>query len=270
MPEAEQKSTYLLAGQAPELERLQLQSRVWEPAGEELLNSLPARLDRALEVGCGAMGWLRILSRWVNPGGSVVGTDIDDRMLAAAQSLVSAEGLTNISLVRDNLFESQLPRASFDLVHARFQIAPLGRAREQMAAFLSLAKPDGWIVLEEPDISSWRINPDSPATERLIELIRRGFAAAGGDFSAGRTLPALLREYALRPEVTARVIALEPGHPYLRLPLQFAASLRPRLEVLEAPDTINDLLRVAEDELSVEGAWGTTFTLIQASARLSS
>ena len=30
-------STYLLAGQASELERLQLQSRVWEPSGRRLL-----------------------------------------------------------------------------------------------------------------------------------------------------------------------------------------------------------------------------------------
>lgn len=54
--------SYLMAGQLSELERLRLQSRVWEPAGEILL----ARIGdgqglHALEVGCGAMGWLRIL-----------------------------------------------------------------------------------------------------------------------------------------------------------------------------------------------------------------
>lgn len=87
-------SSYLLAGQPTELERLQLQSRGWEPAGRELLARLPGGSGRrALDVGCGVMGWLRILSEWVGPGGSVVGADIDDKMLTGAKSFIDADGL---------------------------------------------------------------------------------------------------------------------------------------------------------------------------------
>ena len=51
--------SYLLAGQLSEIERLRLQSRVWEPVGERLLTSLGAGSgQRVLEVGCGVMGWL--------------------------------------------------------------------------------------------------------------------------------------------------------------------------------------------------------------------
>ena len=32
---------YLMSGQASELERLQLQSKVWEPSGRQLLGTLP-------------------------------------------------------------------------------------------------------------------------------------------------------------------------------------------------------------------------------------
>src|SRR5579864_9361060 len=116
--------TYLMAGQLSELERLRLQSRVWEPVGEQLL----ARLGngqglRVLEIGTGAMGWLPILSRWVGPTGEVIGTDIDDKMLAAAHALLDEESLANVRLVRDDIFASTLPEASFDLVHLRFQLA---------------------------------------------------------------------------------------------------------------------------------------------------
>jgi len=77
---------YLLADQPSELERLQLQSRVWEPSGRRLLDEIgEGRGDRVLDVGCGAIGWLRLLSEWVGPDGEVVGTDIDDAMLAAAR-----------------------------------------------------------------------------------------------------------------------------------------------------------------------------------------
>ena len=89
---------------------------------------------------------------------------------------------------------------------------------------------------------------------------------AGGNFNAGRELPALLREIGLDPVLDARIVALPPGHPYLRLPLQFAASLRPRLEALIGASELDELLRRAEDELKRPDTWGTTFTLIQTRA----
>lgn len=263
----QQPASYLLAGQATELERLQLQSMVWEASARDLVSELPGgtRL-KALEIGCGVMGWLRVLSSWVGPQGNVVGADIDDKMLAGAAQFVQAEGLSNVTLVKDDLFRSELAMGSFDLVHSRFQIAPLGRPAEQLAACRRLLRPGGTLVLEDPDTASWRINPDGPAVRDLIALIERGFLSAGGNFNAGRELPTLMRTVGMEPRVRARIIALEPEHPYLRLPLQFAASLRPRLEALIPVTELDALMKRAEAELSREGTWGTTFTLIQAYA----
>lgn len=257
--------SYLLAGQPAELERLQLQSRVWEPAGRSLLAKLPAEPGpRALDLGCGVMGWLRILSEWVGPDGSVVGSDVDDKMLTNARSFIEAESLGNVTLVKDNLFASRLAPGSFDLVHSRFQIAPLGRADDQINAYRLLTKRGGRIVIEDPDMASWRVNPNAPAVRRLIELVEEGFRVAGGNFNAGRELPSLLRGLGVDPLLEAHVIALPARHPYLRLPLQFATSLRPRLEALVGKIALDDLLRQAEEELSRPDTWGTTFTLIQA------
>ena len=253
-----------MAGQASELERLQLQSRVWEPAGRALLSELPAPQQcAALDIGCGAMGWLRILSAWVGPSGRVVGTDVDPRMLDTAGTFVKAEGLGNVTVTADDLFASQLPAASFDLVHARFQIAPLGRAAEQIACYRRLLRPGGVLVIEDPDMASWRVHPEARAVQELIGLIERGFLAAGGNFNAGRDNPSLMRAAGLAPRIAARVVALEPGHPYLRLPLQFAASLRARLDAISSHDHVESLLTQGEAELAREGTWGTTFTLIQ-------
>src|SRR5688572_8712452 len=180
-------TAYLLADQASELERLQLQSRVWEPAARELLASLPRKDGaRAIDVGCGVMGWLRVLSEWVGASGQVVGTDVDPKMIAKASELIRSEELTNTAVVADDLFRSELPPASFDLVHARFQTAPLGRGTEQLTAYRRLLRPGGTLVVEDPDLSSWRINPSGRAVHELIGLIERGFAAAGGSFNAGR------------------------------------------------------------------------------------
>src|ERR671923_2336895 len=115
-------SEYLLAGQASELERLQLQSLIWEPSGRRLLAAIgDGRGARALDVGCGVLGWLRVLSEWVGPDGEVTGTDVDERMLAAADRFATAEGFRNVGLVKDDLFASELEPGSFDLVHARYE-----------------------------------------------------------------------------------------------------------------------------------------------------
>ena len=171
----------LLAGQPSELQRLRLQSLVWEPAGERLLSRLgDGRRLRALDVGCGAMGWLRILSRWVGLEGEVVGSEVDDGMLSAAKELCSEESLSNVDIVRDDFFASLLLEANFDLVHPRFQITPLGRGTEQVEIARRLAKPGGWIVLEDPDGGSWRENPLAPSAAYLRGLIFEAFSRAGG------------------------------------------------------------------------------------------
>jgi SAM-dependent methyltransferase len=254
---------YLLADQPSELERLRLQSRVWEPTGRQLLSKLDGRSGgRALDVGCGAMGWLRILSEWVGPSGQIVGTDVDESLLNAARSFLDAEGISNVELVVDDLFESQLEPQSFDLVHARYLIAPLGRGREQVASHRRLVRPGGSLVLEEWDLGSWHFNPSAPAAERLIRLLSEIFAALGGE--AGRGLPELLREIDIEePEIDAHVIALKPGHPYLSLPLQFSVALESRLLETLSEDELASLRREAESELAEPGRWGTTFTLIQ-------
>jgi hypothetical protein len=263
-----QAASYLLAGQPTELERLQLQSRVWEPAGRALLAQLPGGSGRrALDLGCGVLGWLRVLRiGW--PAGTR--RRIRHRRPDARwRSIVRRGGGSRQRHPPEGRPFRQ--SASGRVVRSRplaLQIAPLGRAPEQITVDRRLVKPGGWIVLEDPDMASWRVNPDAPAVQRLIDLIKEGFRAAGGDFNAGRELPSLFGSLGVEPHLDAHVVALSPGHPYLRLPLQFAASLRPRLEALIGKADLDDLVRRAELELSRPSTWGTTFTLIQAYASL--
>ncbi len=256
---------YLMAGQLSELERLRVQSKVWEPAGEALLARLGEGTGgRALDVGCGALGWLATLSRWVGPTGSVIGTDIEPELLEAAAGL----RLGNVELRRDDIFASTLEPRSFDLVHVRFELAPIGRVEEQMGIHRALVRAGGWLVLEEPETSSWRLNPDGPAAGRLIELIRQAFRAAGGDFDVGRRLPDLIRATgATEVDYAIQTAVLRPGHPYLNNHVQMSTSLEGRLAAIVGAAELAELRRDAEQEL--DGTrWGVPFSVVQAWGRL--
>lgn len=261
-------SEYLLAGQESELERLQLQSLVWEPSGQRLLEEIgDGRGGRAVDIGCGVIGWLRVLSEWVGADGEVVGTDIDEKMLSAADRFIAEEGLSNVALVKDDLFATDLEPASFDLVHARYELTPLGRVEEQVATYARLARPGGLVVLEDPDIGSWHCNPPpTPGVDELIGLLVQAFRKYG-DPDAGRKQLDLLRGAGIEGSVRAEVLALPPGHPYLALPLQMAAGLEPRLLELVDATELGEIRARAEAELAEPGRWGTTFTLLQSWGR---
>jgi ubiquinone/menaquinone biosynthesis C-methylase UbiE len=258
---------YLLAGQTSELERLMLQSQVWEPSGRRLLEKLgDGRGRRAVDIGCGVMGWLRLLSEWVGPDGEVVGTDVDEAMLAVAQEFVAGEGLANVVLVKDDVFDTKLEPGSFDLVHSRFVISPLARGTEQMATYCRLVRPGGIVALEDWDKGSWHYNPPAPALERLIGLIGEAFRRVS-EVDGGRTHLEVFSSAGIEPQLHAEVLALPPGHPYLRSPIQITTGLAPKLADFVSAEELAQLQKEAEIELQDSSRWGTTFTVIQSWGR---
>jgi hypothetical protein len=78
----------------------------------------------------------------------------------------------------------------------------------------------------------------------------------------------MLQDFGIEPTLTAEVVALPHGHPYLRLPLAFAASLRPRLVDALGEDALDALLADTVAELADPQRWGLSHTLVQAWARL--
>ena len=152
---------YLLAGGAAELERLQLQARVWEPEAEVMLDQIGLQAGwQCLDLGCGA-------SRRVGPTGRVVGVDLDARQLAAARAFVQEAGLHNVEILEQDAYHTTLPRQSFDLVHVRFVFAPIGRDEDLLGEMVALTKPGGIVAIQEPDATCWNCFPHHEAWDRL-------------------------------------------------------------------------------------------------------
>jgi SAM-dependent methyltransferase len=151
------------------------------------------------------MGWLGLLSEWVGKDGEVVGTDIDDAILCAAKQFVADEGLGNVLLRNDDLFATRLEPASFDLVHARFELTPLGRGHDQMETYVRLLRPGGTIVLEDPDWGSWHFNPRAEECQKLIALIQE--ALDGERTSRSEEIAALRKMFVAREHCGASGLA---------------------------------------------------------------
>ncbi|BCG97663.1 class I SAM-dependent methyltransferase [Mesorhizobium sp. 131-2-1] len=262
---------YLLSDSASELERLRLQARVWEPETEAWLDSLgPMEGWHCLDLGCGAMGILGSLARRAGASGRIVGVDIDAMQLRAARAFVAENNLPKVEILEADAYASPLPANSFDLAHVRFLFAPVGRDAQLMDELWRLTKPGGIIAIQEPDSAAWRCYPPSDAWDRLKAAILEAFRRGGGDFDAGRRTHKMLRERGAEDlRVRAAVVALAPGHPYLRLPIQFATSLRNRIldaglmTKSELDDAIVECEQVAGDPKTT----GLTFVVTQAWGR---
>jgi SAM-dependent methyltransferase len=266
--------SYLLTDSDVELERLQLQARVWEPAATALLAEIGLNPgERALDLGAGAMGIVRPLSKAVGTSGRVVAVDNDATQLSALKRWVQNEGLSNVDIVNADAFSTGLPAGTFDIVHVRFLFAPVGRDGELLAEMRRLVRPGGVLAIQEPNSSCWDFYPRHAAFTELKALILAAFRAAGGDFDAGRRTAGLLENIGCTSvETRAHVHVLGAGHPYRRLPVQFAQSLRPRIlsSGLASAARLEELIASCESLAADPACRMTTFLVTQAWGRFPS
>ena len=265
-------TTYVLTGGAAELERLRLQARVWEPEAEALLDRIGVERGwRCIDLGCGARGILKSLSRRVGTAGQVIGIDLDRQQLDAAGDFVRQTELNNVEVMERDAYATGLPEASFDLVHVRFLFAPAGRHAQLLAEMRRLVRPGGVLAIQEPDSVAWNCVPSSPAWARLTTVIRAAFARGGGDFDAGQRTYGMLRRAGLQDvQLRAAVLAFADDHPYRRLPIQFATSLRERIldnHLIDRAD-LDDLIADCETVAADPDTYITTFIVTQVWGRM--
>jgi SAM-dependent methyltransferase len=262
---------YLLAGTPAEVERLQLQARTWEPEAETMLNEIGVERGwRCIDVGCGPIGIVGPLARRTGRTGLVVGLDKDPVQLKAAREYAESEAFGNVEFREGDLFTVDLPAGSFDLVHARFVLAPVGRDQEVLERLTYLVREDGLIALQEPDAITWTCEPLSPSWECLKRAVLRVFEGRGGDFNAGVRLGSLLRHRGLQPVSVRKATLTLPGrHPYSRLLVQLAHSLRPKIlsQGLLRESEFQNAMRICEEALDSPYAFTQTFQLVQAWGR---
>jgi hypothetical protein len=161
---------YPIERRAGEIERLLTQAAAIEFDAGVMLDRVGVAAGwRCLDLGCGPVGIVELLSLRAGPSGRVVG----------------------------DAYRTGLPRGSFDLVHARFLASTAGQPEALIAEAMALARPGAIVALQEPDISTLKCYPPHPAWDRLVRLCEQVFGLAGGDVSLAQRLYQLARHAGL-------------------------------------------------------------------------
>jgi SAM-dependent methyltransferase len=150
---------------------------------------------RAVDVGCGPIGIMNLLSERVGPDGDVVGVEREPRFVDMARTELSKRGLRNVRVVSADALNTGLEKSSYDIVHERLVLINVPAASQEalLAEMLSLLKPGGTIALQEFDSASYVCYPDHPSWNVLLGVWNDTFHAAGGNEFVGRSLARLLR-----------------------------------------------------------------------------
>jgi SAM-dependent methyltransferase len=203
---------YVLGTEPTERDRLVRAARAFADEARSLLERIGVQPGwRTLDIGCGPLGILDLLSERVGEQGQTVGLDREPRFLEMARELAAEWGLGNVELVQGEMPASGLPPGSFDLVHARFVLIHSPIPEQVVVEMARLVRPGGVLALQDYVMSRKLLYPPLGAYDRLEEWTTAAFVKRGLDPDLGARLPALLADAGLVDiHVAARAFAVYP------------------------------------------------------------
>ncbi len=222
---------YVFGAGDAEVARLLERAVSRRPAAEQLLDRVGVRTGwDVLDVGCGPLGILDLLAERVGATGRVVGLDRERAMVAAARRVLDERGLGRVRVVRGEVAALPLPDASYDLVHERLVLLNLAQAPAAVAEMVRVARPGGWVALQEYDHVSLLCQPPHPAWDVLMTAWHRLRTDTGMDDTVGRHLHGLLLAAGLTDlSVDVGCSVRHPGPAGHVLPLYLASAHRERM-----------------------------------------
>ena len=157
---------YALGGTLTEQQRLIAQAQGLEEHAIWLLDRIPVNPgSRAVDVGCGPIGIMNLLSARVGSDGTVVGVEREPRFVDMARAELNGRGLRNVKVIHADALKTGLEQNAYDIVHERLILINLPPASQAalLAEMLSLLKPGGVIALQEFDSASYVCYPEHPS-----------------------------------------------------------------------------------------------------------
>jgi 2-polyprenyl-3-methyl-5-hydroxy-6-metoxy-1,4-benzoquinol methylase len=204
------KSEYIFANTQfeSELTRLQMVEKIFDPASRrQILATGITSGWQCLEIGAGAGSMMRWLAEIVGTEGKVTAIDLDTRFIKDTH-------LPNIEIIEADI--NQVTFANlFDLIHLRHVLIHLEN-RAILTKLLKLLKPQGWLVIEEPDFSAARFISGTPrqrqSLERVNQAICQMFTNQGKDYALGIRLPQMIQQLGWQQIQVANAVPIAEGN----------------------------------------------------------
>lgn len=261
---------YVLGGTHTEQQRLVAQAEEFERQGRWLVDQVGVERGwRVLDVGCGPIGILNLLSERVGPEGLVIGLERERRFTEMAKTEIAQRGLTNVRLLQSDGLSMGVRDASLDFAHERLVLINIPNPASLVSEMVKLVRPGGMVAVEDVDDVSWACHPPHASWDILLDTFHTAYRANGGQVFIGRRLPELLRNAGLTEVRAEAHVGIAPPGGYRRTHLlSLLEALRDKVVSLglltevalddhrqSLMEHLNDPQTIVIDKLLVQ-AWG--------------
>ncbi|HEX9057196.1 MAG TPA: methyltransferase domain-containing protein [Ktedonobacterales bacterium] len=167
---------------------------------------------RILDAACGQGDVTGLLARLVGPTGQVIGVDLSETMIRAAQARLQGTALPVAFHVGD-ITALDFPPATFDRVRAARVLEHLPDPRAAVRELMRVTCPGGRVALQEPDYDTFVIAGADRDMSRTFTRFFSDRVIHNGQI--GSTLPELLREAGLT-DITVDLLPVRSNYTAVR------------------------------------------------------
>jgi len=234
--------------------RMDILSRLYDGTTRRVLDSTGLAPGwRCLEVGGGGGSVARWLAGRVGPGGSVLCTDIDTRIIERGRAIAPP----NLEVVRHDIARDPLPPDSFDLGHARLVMIHVLERENALERMVQALKPGGWLVIEDFDAASLLPDSDLNPYESALptaEAVRK-FLTRNQDGHYGRRLHGRFRALGLQQiSAEGRLLMFDRGNggsELMRVNIDQIGADLIAAGLITQREIDADLARITEEEFAI-------------------
>jgi ubiquinone/menaquinone biosynthesis C-methylase UbiE len=141
---------YVFGSTHVEQQRLLNQAREFRQQAHWLLDRIGIQSGwRVIDVGCGPLGILDLLSQRVGTQGEVVGLEYVPRFAEAASAETLRLGLTNVRVIQADALKSGLERNTFDFAHERLVMINRPNPAAILSEMVAFVRDAGIVAVEE-------------------------------------------------------------------------------------------------------------------------
>ncbi|MFK7740879.1 MAG: methyltransferase domain-containing protein [Planctomycetota bacterium] len=252
---------YVLGTGNDELERLDLQNRLWSDTTVQAWRR--ARLQqghRVLDVGCGPGYASCELGHLVGRAGSVLGVDESQGFVDRANELAAARGMPHVQARAGDvqqLASTVADEQAFDMAYARWVLCFVPDPDAVVAGVAEALAPGGRFVVHDYfNYASMTMAPRRESHDLAVAATVRSWQSGGGDPDIGQRLPAMMAAHGLELEhVQAHVRVARGSETMFAWPNTWWRTFAPKLVAMGelSEETCAELLRDLDAIAAGEG-----------------